>query len=107
MLLPVTLRLSPSFFLLRFRPPAPFTTEVVATLSTEGDREYRKGESTVSEVGENWLRSCEGLRFFAAPATELEMLERLRGMLSWGMCGGEAILRYCPGTGERVWWESS
>jgi hypothetical protein len=64
-------------------------------LSTEGEREYWRGEPPAdSASGEKALRRLEGLRFLAgAPECE-EMLPRLRlpGTLSCGMCGGEAMV---------------
>lgn len=91
---PATLPPSPPFFR-RFFPPAPFTTDVVILLSTEGEREYWRGEPpTDSASGENALRRLEGLRFLVgAPECE-DMLPRLRlpGTLSCGICGGEAMV---------------
>lgn len=76
---------SPPFFR-RFLPPAPLTTDVVMLLSTDGEREYWRGEPPPrdSASGEKALRRLDGLRFLAgAPECE-DMLPRLRlpGMLS-------------------------
>lgn len=64
----------------------------VATLSTDGEREYRAGEGAASLSGLKALRSWEGLRFLVAVEGRLDIEGRLRGMFSWGRCGGEAIL---------------
>lgn len=104
MLESVTLAPSPvSPFFLFFFPPAPFTTEVVATLSSEGDRENR-GEPTLSASGLKAFRRLEGLRFLLGAPESEEMLFRLRGTLSCGMCGGgDAMARFQIG---RLGWRN-
>lgn len=87
--------LAPSspFFLRFFFPPTPLMTEVVATLSSDGEREKR-GDPMPSVSGEKALRSCEGLRFLVTAERD-DMLARFRGGLSWGRCGGEAMAMVC------------
>jgi hypothetical protein len=60
-------------------------TDVVATLSTEGERKYLSGEPTPSDSGEKALRRCDGLRFFAGAPLSEDMLPRFRGMFKFGM----------------------
>jgi len=58
-------------------------------LSTDGDREYWRGEPPAdSASGEKALRRLDGLRFFVIPDCD-EMDPRFRGMLR---LGGDAIL---------------
>lgn len=65
---------------------------MVATLSTDGDREYRRGEPACSASGEYALRRCDGFRRLFGPALLIdEILPLLRGMFSDGMCGGDAM----------------
>jgi len=69
---------------------------VVATLSSEGDRE-NLGEPTLSASGLKALRRLDGLRFLLGALEREDMLERLRGTLSCGMCGGgDAIFATSP-----------
>jgi hypothetical protein len=90
MLDPAMLASSAFFFRFLVFPPAPLMTELVATLSIEGEREYR-GDPTPSVSGEKALRSCEGLRFLVCAEDSEEMLPRFLGIVNDGMCGGEAM----------------
>lgn len=91
-LAPVILLSSPSF-LLRLFPPIPFAIDdgPATELSTEGEREYRSGEPTISDSGAKELRRLDGLRFLEVePVVEIE--GRLRGMLRLGIWGGDAMI---------------